>query len=108
MDGESHARFTATASRPTARFGVLLSTKKKLGLTQMDAELDAANRGVGEAMKTSKAKNRETVYSLLAERFGKALDLRLSQPHGAPNLNPPRVKRDAVGVGPCEPASVLT
>lgn len=45
--------------------------KKKLGLTQPDAELDAAIAAVGEAMKASKAKNRVTVYYLLAERFDK-------------------------------------
>jgi hypothetical protein len=45
--------------------------KKKLGLTDSDADLDAAIAEVSEAMKASKAKNRVTVYYLLAERFGR-------------------------------------
>jgi hypothetical protein len=45
--------------------------KKKLGLTNPDAELDAAIAAVGEQLKNTKAKNRVTVYYLLAERFGK-------------------------------------
>jgi len=43
--------------------------KKKLGLTNSDAELDAAIASVGEKMKADKAKNRVTVYYLLAEHF---------------------------------------
>lgn len=45
--------------------------KKKLGLTNSDAELDAAIAAVGEKLKGAKAKNRVTVYYLLAEHFGK-------------------------------------
>ena len=45
--------------------------KKKLGLTNPDAELDAAIAAVGETMKHAKNKNRVTVYYLLAEHFGK-------------------------------------
>jgi hypothetical protein len=45
--------------------------KKKLALTQPDAELDAACKKVGEAMKADKTKNRVTVYYLLAAHFGK-------------------------------------
>lgn len=45
--------------------------KKKLGLTQSDAELDAAIAAVGEQMKADRTKNRVTVYYLLAEKFGK-------------------------------------
>lgn len=45
--------------------------KKKLGLTNSDAELDAAIAAVGEKMKRAKNKNRVTVYYLLAEHFGK-------------------------------------
>lgn len=45
--------------------------KKKLGLTNPDAELDAAIALVGEKMKNAKTKNRVTVYYLLAEHFGK-------------------------------------
>jgi len=48
--------------------------KKKLGLTASDADLDAAIAEVGEALKGVRAKNRITVYYLLADKFGK-LDL---------------------------------
>jgi outer membrane protein OmpA-like peptidoglycan-associated protein len=44
--------------------------KKKLGLTQSDAELDEGVLAVGEIMKADRTKNRVTVYYLLAERFG--------------------------------------
>lgn len=45
--------------------------KKKLGLALDDAELDKAISAVGERMKGARAKNRVTVYYLLAEHFGK-------------------------------------
>ncbi|MBQ0822868.1 DUF2853 family protein [Microvirga sp. HBU67558] len=45
--------------------------KKKLGLTDADADLDKAIISVGETMKGDRTKNRVTVYYLLAERFGK-------------------------------------
>lgn len=45
--------------------------KKRLGLTNPDAELDAAIAAVGEKMKHAKNKNRVTVYYLLTEHFGK-------------------------------------
>lgn len=45
--------------------------KKKLGLTQPDAELDASIKSVGERMKGDRTKSRATVYYLLAEHFGK-------------------------------------
>ena len=44
--------------------------KKKLGLTDDDATLDAAIAGVGERMKGDTTKNRVTVYYLLAQHFG--------------------------------------
>ncbi|HKX89063.1 MAG TPA: DUF2853 family protein [Sphingopyxis sp.] len=44
--------------------------KKKLGLTDDDAALDAAIAGVGERMKEDRTKNRVTVYYLLAQHFG--------------------------------------
>jgi len=44
--------------------------KKKLGLTDADADLDAAVVAVGERMKADRTKNRVTVYYLLAEHFG--------------------------------------
>lgn len=45
--------------------------KKKLGLTNSDAELDAAIKAVSEKMRSDHTKNRVTVYYLLAEHFGK-------------------------------------
>jgi len=45
--------------------------KKKLGLTQPDAELDAAIEAVGVTLKGVTRKNRLTVYYLLADHFGK-------------------------------------
>lgn len=44
--------------------------KKKLGLTDDNATLDAAIAGVGEQMKGDRTKNRVTVYYLLAQHFG--------------------------------------
>lgn len=44
--------------------------KKKLGLTQDNATLDAAIAAVGERMKADRTKNRVTVYYLLADHFG--------------------------------------
>ncbi|GAA1976619.1 hypothetical protein GCM10009817_16130 [Terrabacter lapilli] len=48
--------------------------KKKLGLTESDAELDASLAEVGQTLKGDRTKNRVTVYYLLAEKYGK-LDL---------------------------------
>jgi hypothetical protein len=45
--------------------------KKKLGLTQIDAELDAAIKTVLIMMASEREKSRVTVYYLLAEKFGK-------------------------------------
>lgn len=45
--------------------------KKKLGLTQSDAELDDAIAEVGTRMKGDRTRNRVTVYYLLAEYFRK-------------------------------------
>lgn len=45
--------------------------KKKLGLTESDADLDAAIHAVGEKLKGDRSKNRVTVYYLLADHFGK-------------------------------------
>jgi len=45
--------------------------KKKLGLSQSDADLDKAIVAVGDKMKGDRTKNRVTVYYLLAEHFGK-------------------------------------
>lgn len=45
--------------------------KKKLGLTNPDAELNQAIADVGVTMKADRTKNRVTVYYLLAERFRK-------------------------------------
>ena len=48
--------------------------KKKLGLADDDAALDASLAEVGQTMKGDRTKNRVTVYYLLAEKHGK-LDL---------------------------------
>ncbi|GAA2166736.1 uncharacterized protein DUF2853 [Humibacillus xanthopallidus] len=48
--------------------------KKKLALTDSDADLDAAIADVGQTLKDDRTKNRVTVYYLLADKFGK-LDL---------------------------------
>ncbi len=45
--------------------------KKKLALTNSDAELDKAIASVGERMKGDRTRNRVTVYYLLAAHFGK-------------------------------------
>ena len=45
--------------------------KKKLGLTEPDAELDKAIKMVGDKMKGDRTKNRVTAYYLLADHFGK-------------------------------------
>jgi ferritin-like metal-binding protein YciE len=45
--------------------------KTKLGLTQTDAELDAALKDVLKTMTGERNKSRVTVYYLLAEKFGK-------------------------------------
>jgi outer membrane protein OmpA-like peptidoglycan-associated protein len=44
--------------------------KKKCGLTDSDAVLDAAIAEVGERMKADRTKNRVTVYYLLSDKFG--------------------------------------
>jgi hypothetical protein len=49
--------------------------KKKLGLTNSDAELDKEIMAVAERMKGDHARNRVTVYYLLAERFGRLSSL---------------------------------
>ena len=48
--------------------------KKKLGLEQPDADLDAAIKSLLERMTGDRTKSRVTVYYLLADQFGK-LDL---------------------------------
>lgn len=45
--------------------------KKKLALTQPDAELDAALKSVLDKMKADRTKERVTVCYLLAEHYGK-------------------------------------
>lgn len=45
--------------------------KKKLGLTETDADLDAAIHEIGAKLKGDRTKNRVTVYYMLADRFGK-------------------------------------
>ncbi len=53
--------------------------KKKLALTNSDADLDAAIGDVGTVMQADRTKNRVTVYYLLAEKFDK-LALFIKQP----------------------------
>jgi Protein of unknown function (DUF2853) len=45
--------------------------KKKLALTNSDAELDKGIMLVGDKMKDDRTRNRVTVYYLLADHFGK-------------------------------------
>ncbi len=45
--------------------------KKKLGVTEADAAIDAACKAVVEKMKGDRTKERVTVYYLLAEHYGK-------------------------------------
>ena len=45
--------------------------KKKLALTESDADLDKAIAAVGEKMKGDHSKQRVTAYYLLAQHFGK-------------------------------------
>lgn len=45
--------------------------KKKLGLTDPDAALDASIKSVLDKMKAERNKSRVTVYYLLAEKHGK-------------------------------------
>lgn len=45
--------------------------KKKLGLTNSDADLNTAIDGVCQAMKEDRFKSRLAFYYLLAEKFGK-------------------------------------
>jgi HSP20 family molecular chaperone IbpA len=67
--------------------------KKKLGLTQPDAELDAALKDVMTIMSSDRNKSRVTVYYLLAEKFGK-LGL-FANPQGAPVMQP---TKDSVSI----------
>lgn len=45
--------------------------KKKLALTESDADLDKAIAAVGDRMKGDHSKQRVTAYYLLAQHFGK-------------------------------------
>ena len=49
--------------------------KKKLGLTDSDADLDKMIKDVCETMKGDSRKQRVTFYYLLAEKCGKVSDL---------------------------------
>lgn len=64
--------------------------KKKLGLKAADAELDAAIAKVGELMKGNRARQRVTVYYLLASHFDK---LALFAPKASPKA--PAAKKQA-------------
>ncbi|KRB46020.1 MULTISPECIES: DUF2853 family protein [unclassified Terrabacter] len=63
--------FTDKAETDRVRDGFM---KKKLALTDSDADLDASLAEVGQVLKGDHTKNRVTVYYLLAEKYGK-LDL---------------------------------
>lgn len=67
--------------------------KKKLGLTESDADLDKAIHAVMEKMKGERAKGRVTVYYLLAEHY-KKLD-GLVKPAAAPKAKPSSKPADA-------------
>lgn len=56
------------SERTTVRENFL---KKKLGLTDSDAALDAAITAVGEVLKEERFKSRLVFYYLLAEKFNK-------------------------------------
>lgn len=61
-----------SASDPTELARVRDSwLKKKLGLTDNDAALDASIKSVMDRMKAERNKSRVTVYYLLAEKHGK-------------------------------------
>ena len=45
--------------------------KKKLALTDSDADLDKSIKAVGDTMKADRTKNRVTVYYLLADKYDK-------------------------------------
>jgi hypothetical protein len=45
--------------------------KKKLGITDSDADIDKVIKEVCEAMKADQRKDRVTFYYLLAEKYGK-------------------------------------
>jgi hypothetical protein len=64
----SAVSFSDSAERHRIRDEFL---RKTLGLTQSDADLDAAIAAVADAVQTATASHRVTVYYLLAERFGK-------------------------------------
>ena len=49
--------------------------KKKLGLSQSDADLDAGIKEICEKMKADHRKHRVTFYYLLADKYGKLSDL---------------------------------
>jgi hypothetical protein len=56
------------AERATVRTNFL---KKKLGLTNSDADLDAAIDGICATMKEDRFKSRLAMYYLLADKYGK-------------------------------------
>ena len=79
--------------------------KKKLGLTQSDAVLDAAIAKVGAAMKADRTKNRVTVYYLLAAEF-KQLGLFVKAPAAAKKA--PAAKAPAATKAADKPAATKT
>lgn len=77
----AHVSFTDKSELTTIREKFL---KKKLGLTNSDAELDAAIAAVGQELKGTRNKNRVTVYYLLADHFGKLSTFAPSEEHHTP------------------------
>jgi hypothetical protein len=69
--------------------------RKKLGLTDADAVLDAAIAAVGERMNADRTKNRVTVYFLLADAFGRLEDFR------------PKTKAGKATAAPADPEPVV-
>ncbi len=78
--------------------------KKKLGLTQDDATLDAAVKDVGVRMKADRTKNRVTVYYLLAEQFGKLGVFAGKTAAKAPAAKKPAAPKTAVAKAPAAKA----
>ena len=78
--------------------------KKKLGLTNSDAELNQAIADVGDRMKGDPTKNRVTVYYLLADHFRKlslfgGADTVAAAPGPAAASRPVDVQPSVVGAG---------
>ena len=82
--------------------------RKKLGLADADAALDAAIARVGDQMSGAARKNRVTVYYLLADAFGRLEDFRpkakakMAKPVAEPEVVA-AVAAKAASVAPAQP-----